>query len=98
MLSIAKVGGGRSYLQYLAGEYYLEGAEQAVWMGSGPERLGPKKTVTDRAFRRLAAGFSPTGKKPKPLVKNAGKNPDPKDKTRGHVQGWDLTFSAPKPV
>ena len=98
MLSIAKVGGGGKYHGYLTGEYYLDSGPAAVWMGEGATCLGLEGEVSEQQFRRLGAGFSPTGRKPKPLVMNAGMTTDHAKGTRGHVQGWDLTFSAPKSV
>jgi conjugative relaxase-like TrwC/TraI family protein len=109
MLSITKInsadnqrrgkGGDKGYTHYLGspstrqktdfddyarGERSKEGPAP-FWACNGPALLGLDDIAEAEQVERLANGFHPlTGA---PLVKGAG---------QGHVQGLDMTFSAPK--
>jgi conjugative relaxase-like TrwC/TraI family protein len=90
MLSINALGRGQEgyYLNLAREDYYLAGGEPpGQWLGSGAAALGLSGTTDPEDFRRLFAGFGPTGRA---LVQNAG--------AEDRQPGWDLTFSAPKSV
>src|ERR1017187_3396392 len=67
--------------------YYTEG-KVGRWFGGAAEFLQLPESVTPETFHSLLMGFSPDGNRA--LVKNAGED--------NRTCGWDLTFSAPKPV
>ncbi len=89
-MSIAFMGtsGADYYLSLAREDYYLKGGEPpGIWWGDGARDLKLSGQVRPEVFHALFRGFTPEGS---PLVQNAGKE---------HRQpGWDLTFSAPKPV
>lgn len=90
MLSISTMGKDR-------GAYYARmplengllagGGITGRWLGCGAEALGLSGAPGPDALANLLAGRTPDGR---PLVRNAGR--------KGRQPGWDLTFSAPKPV
>jgi conjugative relaxase-like TrwC/TraI family protein len=94
MLSISEaIKGVHDAVNYYTQEgkeaYYLAGmGQEGSWVGGAVELLNLPDRVTPEAFRNLLNGYSPDGQQP--LVQNAG-HPD-------RNAGWDLTFSAPKPV
>lgn len=89
MLSIGSIGGSGGYYLDLAREdYYLEGGEPlGRWWGRGAEEIVGLGNVQRDQLRSLLKGFSPDGYA---LIQGAGRE--------NHQKGWDLTFSAPKPV
>ena len=90
MLSISKMSSGSAwYYTTLAREdYYLKGGEPpGIWWGSGAADLGLSGQVGSAELKALYQGFAPDGRQ---LVQNAG--------SKDRQSGWDLTFSAPKPV
>lgn len=89
MLSIGTIGGNGSYYLDLAQEdYYLAGGEPlGRWWGRGAEAHVGLGNVQREQLRSLLKGFSPEGKA---LIQGAGRPT--------HQKGWDLVFSAPKPV
>ena len=90
MLSISAMASGSEwYYTNLAREdYYLKGGEPpGIWWGKGAEGLGLSGIVEGNDLRALFKGYAPDGTE---LVQNAGR--------KDRQPGWDLTFSAPKPV
>src|SRR5687768_7312732 len=90
MVSISAMKGQGTYYAELARQdYYTAGGKPpGRWLGSGAGALGLVGRVEQEHLHRLTAGFAPDRKQP--LIQNAGR--------KNHQSGWDLTFSAPKPV
>lgn len=76
-------------------DYYSESqAVAGLWLGSAAERLGLAGADYRRTdFEAILGGASPAGD---PLTGQLPPGPD--GEPRAHRPGWDLTFSAPKPV
>lgn len=92
MLSINAMSGsgqGEYYTSLGREDYYLNGGEPpGKWYGRGSEALGLSgDTVNGESLKSLLEGCTTDGR---PLTQNVGE--------RDRQVGWDLTFSAPKPV
>lgn len=102
MLSVSKIGGGKSayYLSMCKQEYYIgetvEG-QKPSWFGKGVWKLGIRGEVNAQEFKHLFDGFSPDGKEK--LVGNAGRYNKGKEKAkRNRMPGYDLCFTVVKSV
>jgi conjugative relaxase-like TrwC/TraI family protein len=97
MMTVTKLenhGGVGDLIAYLqATEYFLDSKGQSrstsEWVGKGSADLGLVGEPDADAMARLAAGFSPTGKRVA-LTPNAGE--------ADRAIGTDITFSSPKSV
>ena len=80
---------GEYYREMARGEYYTgNGQAPGQWFGPGAKALGLVGKVEEVVLANLLEGRSPDGAWN--LVQNAGSSK--------RQQGWDETFSAPKPV
>lgn len=92
MLSIGKIAAGneRYYLDSVADgkeDYYTGGGEApGTWHGTGAEQAGVSGTVEADDFTAIISGRTPAGVKLRAAT------------SRVTVDGYDLTFSAPKSV
>lgn len=100
MLTVAKIGGGRSdYYMSLAAEDYYVGKSFSLdstgyWLGQGSDRARlDTENFSGKDFRNLFDGYSP--ERDKKWVYNAGLY---KGTDRDRMPGYDLCFSAPKSV
>src|SRR4249919_140502 len=95
MLSIGKLGKGQDgyYLSKVAEgqeDYYSgEGEEAGQWLGDAARELGLSGEIEPDQLVAMLTGMNPATGEPLGLRAVPGKGP---------VPGFDLTFSAPKPV
>ena len=85
---ITSAAGAVDYYSNKALEAYYTEGKLGRWFGGAAEFLQLPESVNPETFHSLLMGFSPDGNRA--LVKNAGED--------NRTCGWDLTFSAPKPV
>lgn len=94
MLSISNMSLGQEhyYLDLATEDYYLDGGEPpGRWLGKAAAALGLTGPVERTAFSNLFAGRSPDGSRSLVQLQTYSDG-------RQRQPGWDLTFSAPKPV
>ena len=97
--SIGKMNSADYYVNLQREDYYLKGGEPpGHWTGRGAERLGLRGAVDRDAIRNLLDGNSPDSQKPLTQQQNYSKIHAGCGKVRNRQLGWDITFSAPKPV
>jgi conjugative relaxase-like TrwC/TraI family protein len=92
--SISARGGVEAAIRYYEhlghDDYYLrDGTPPGRWAGEGAERLSLSGPVTGSEFEAALNGIDP--KLGNRLTALGGRS-------REHVAGWDMTFSAPKSV
>ncbi len=84
-------GAGEYYLKLAREEYYTKSlGPPGQWFGKGAEALGLSGEVKPEQLKNLLEGKSPDGDRNLVQVQQW--------KDRERQSGWDITFSAPKPV
>ena len=87
MISLSKTSSLSYYIENESDEVITNNAIDIMFCGSLAIELGIKAKMQIKDLENIFNGFDKVGK---PLIKNAG--------IKNHTKGWDLTFSAPKPV
>lgn len=85
MISLSKTSSLSYYIE--SDEVITNNAIDIMFCGSLAIELGIKAKMQIKDLENIFNGFD---KYDNPLIKNAG--------DKNHIKGWDLTFSAPKPV
>lgn len=87
MISLSKTSSLSYYVEDESDEVMTSKAIDIVFFGSMANELSIKAKMQIKDLENIFNGFNKDGN---PLIKNAG--------DKNHIKGWDLTFSAPKPV
>ena len=88
MLTISPIRSIKYYSDLAKEDYYLDGGEpNGIWTGKASKLLDLTGDVETESYINVMHGFTPN--KQYKLCQNSGNN---------RRYGWDLTFSAPKPV